>query len=108
RLKCYPPPQELPSAIGGGAPHLVFLDVFSERDQALVLIEEMVKLGSLVQVIALLGENDPDLVLRCLRAGAKDFLIQPFSGEQIEGALSTLARLQTTSDSAGKEPAKFF
>jgi pilus assembly protein CpaE len=37
-----------------------------------------------------------------------DFLIQPFSGEQIEGALSKLARLQTTTDSAGKEPAKMF
>ena len=68
----------------------------------------MVKLGPQVQVIALLGGNDPDLVLRCLRAGAVDFLIQPFSGEQIEGALSKLARLHTTSDNAGKEPAKIF
>jgi len=108
RLKSYPTPQDFPGAIGGGAPHLVFLDVFSDRDRAFLLIEEMVKLGPQVQVIALLGENDPDLVLRCLRAGAMDFLIQPFSGEQIEGALSKLARLQTTNDSAGKEPAKIF
>jgi pilus assembly protein CpaE len=108
RLKSYPTPPDLPGAIGGGAPHLVFLDVFSDRDQAVVLIEEMVKLGPQVQVIALLGGNDPDLVLRCLRAGAVDFLIQPFSGEQIEGALSKLARLHTTSDNAGKEPAKVF
>src|SRR5712691_6217752 len=60
RLKSYPTPQDFPGAIGGGAPHLVFLDVFSNRDQAVVLIEEMVKLGPQVQVIALLGENDPD------------------------------------------------
>jgi pilus assembly protein CpaE len=108
RLKSYPTPPDLPGAIGGGAPHLVFLDVFSDRDQAVVLIEEMVKLGPQVQVIALLGGNDPDLVLRCLRAGAVDFLIQPFSGEQIESALSKLARIQSTSDNAGKEPAKIF
>ena len=106
RLKSYPTPRDLPGAIGNGAPHLVFLDVFSDRDQAAVLIEEMVKLGPQIQVIALLGGNDPDLVLRCLRAGAVDFLIQPFSGEQIEGALSKLARIQSTSDHAGKEPAK--
>lgn len=108
RLKSYPTPPDLPGAIGGGAPHLVFLDVFSDRDQAVVLIEEMVKLGPQVQVIALLGGNDPDLVLRCLRAGAVDFLIQPFSGEQIESALSKLARIQSTSDNAGKEAAKIF
>jgi len=108
RLKSYPTPHDLPGAIGGGAPHLVFLDVFSDRDQAVVLVQEMVKLGPQVQVIALLGENDPDLVLRCLRAGAVDFLIQPFSGEQIEGALSKLARLQTSSDNTGKEPSKIF
>jgi pilus assembly protein CpaE len=108
RLKSYPTPPDLPGAIGGGAPHLVFLDVFSDRDQAVVLIEEMVKLGPQVQVIALLGGNDPELVLRCLRAGAVDFLIQPFSGEQIESALSKLARIQSTSDNAGKEPAKIF
>ncbi len=49
RLKSYPTPQDFPGAIGGGAPHLVFLDVFSNRDQAVVLIEEMVKLGPQVQ-----------------------------------------------------------
>jgi pilus assembly protein CpaE len=108
RLRSYPTPYDLPGAIGGGAPHLVFLDVFSDRDQAVVLIEEMVKLGPQIQVIALLGGNDPDHVLRCLRAGAVDFLIRPFNGEQIESALSKLARLQATSDNAGKEPAKIF
>jgi pilus assembly protein CpaE len=108
RLKSYPTPHDLPSAIGGGAPHLVFLDVFSDRDQAVALIEEMIKLGPQIQVIALLGGNDPDLVLQCLRAGAADFLIQPFSGEQIEGALSKLVRLQSTGDNTGKEPAKIF
>src|SRR6202049_1333987 len=108
RLKSYPTPRDLPGAIGGGAPHLIFLDVFSDRDQAVDLVQEMVKLGPQIQVIALLGENDPDLVLRCLRAGAVDFLIQPSSGEQIEGALSKLARIQSTTDNAGKEPAKIF
>src|SRR5579863_5048246 len=108
RLKSYPTPHDLPGAIGGGAPHLVCLDVVSDREQAIVLIEEMVKLGPQIQVIALLSGNDPDLVLQCLRAGAADFLIQPFSAEQIEGALSKLARLQSSGDNAGKEPAKIF
>ena len=36
----------------------------------------------------LLGGNDPDFILQCLRAGASDFLMQPFTAEQIEGAFA--------------------
>jgi pilus assembly protein CpaE len=43
--------------------------------------------------------------LRCLRSGAADFLIQPFTGEQIEGVLAKLAKTQGA-EGQGKEPAK--
>ena len=33
-------------------------------------------------------------MLRCLRQGASDFLIPPFTSEQVEGALQKIARLQ--------------
>jgi pilus assembly protein CpaE len=87
---------------------LVFLDVVSDRDQAVQLLGEMARLGSSVQVIALLGDNDPDLILRCLRTGALDFLIQPFTADQLEAALAKLARVQPSTEGAGKEPAKIF
>jgi pilus assembly protein CpaE len=106
RLKSYPADKDLPGAAGGGAPSLVFLDVFSDREKAVRLIEEIVKLGPQAQVIALFDGDDPDLILRCLRAGALDFLIQPFSGEQIDSALSKLARMQSNVEGAGRESAK--
>src|ERR1035438_4345893 len=68
----------------------------------------MARLGPSVQVIALLGDNDPDLILRCLRTGALDFLIQPFTADQLEAALRKLARVQPSTEGAGKEPAKIF
>ena len=43
-----------------------------------------------------LSSNDPELVLRCLRQGASDFLIPPFTSEQVEAALHKIARLQPT------------
>ena len=107
-LRNYPAPRDLGGALGGGTPHLVFLDVASDREQALQLLAEMARLGPAVQVIALLTENDPDIVLRCLRAGAVDFLIQPFTGDQLEAAQAKLARLQPSADSGGKEPAKIY
>ena len=107
-LRNYPSPRDLLGAIGGGTPHLVFLDVISDRDQALQLIGEMARLGPMVHVIALLAGNDPDYILRCLRAGAAEFLVQPFTAEQMETALSKLARMHTAGEGQGKEPARIF
>jgi len=108
-LRNYPSPRDLAGAVGGGAPHLVFLDAVSDPEQAMQLLAEMVRLGPSVQVIALLTGNDPDLVLRCLRTGAIDFLIQPFTGDQLEGAQAKLARLQPAAgDAPGKERSKIF
>jgi pilus assembly protein CpaE len=80
----------------------------TDPEQAVQLLTEMSRLGASIQVIALLAGNDPDFILRCLRAGAIDFLIQPFTGDQIEAAQAKLARLQPTAESAGKEPAKIY
>jgi pilus assembly protein CpaE len=63
-------------------------------------------MGPHMQVIALLGGNDPDFILRCLRAGATDFLIQPFTTDQVEAAFEKLARVQPATETLGGEPAK--
>jgi pilus assembly protein CpaE len=104
-VKNYPSPRELSGAVGGGTQYLVFLDVISDREVAIQLITEISRLGSGLQVLALLPANEPDLMLRCLRAGAADFILQPFTADQMEEALSKLARTQP---GGGKEPAKMF
>jgi pilus assembly protein CpaE len=106
-LRSYPSPRDLGGAMGSGS-HLVFLDTVSDPEQAVQLLTEMARMGPSIQVIALLASNDPDFILRCLRAGAVDFLIQPFTGDQIEAAQAKLARLQPAAESRGKEPAKIY
>jgi len=91
--------------MGAGGPHLIFLDVVSDPEQALQLLGEMSRMGPSIQVVALLAANDPDSMLRCLRGGAADFLIQPFTGEQMVGVLAKIARVQQL-EGGGKEPAK--
>lgn len=106
RLQVYPSPRDLPSLAGGGILNLVLLDAISDRDLAMHLLEELGRMGPNVNVIALLGANDPDFILRCLRAGAADFLIQPFTTDQLEAAFGKLARLQASADTSGKDPCK--
>ena len=105
RLQAYPSPRDLPTMVGGGISNLVLLDAISDHDQALQLLDELGRMAN-VQVFALLGTNDPDYILRCLRAGAADFLIQPFTADQLDAAFAKLARMQPALDAPGKELAK--
>jgi pilus assembly protein CpaE len=103
-VKGYPSPRDVGTAAGGDGPNLVFLDAASDREQALQLLTELTRMGQGIHVIALLAGNDPDFILRCLRAGAVDFLLYPFSADQLEAALAKLARMQPAE--ASKESAK--
>ena len=106
-LRAYPSVQDLAAALSSGGPHLVFLDAGSDRDQALHLLGESAHWGTGASVLAMLSANDPDLILRCLRAGADDFLLQPFTADQLETALAKLSRLQAAPETAaGSEQAK--
>ena len=92
--------------VAGSGPQVILLDVSSDRDQALPLLEELARLGAHVPVIVLMTQNDPDMILRCLRAGATDFLIRPFTADQAEVAFSKLSKTQATAEGTTKDPAK--
>jgi pilus assembly protein CpaE len=107
RLQAYPSPRDLPNLLSSGTPHLIFLDTTGDRDQALQLLEEVGRMGGHVPIIAILGGNEPDFILRCLRAGASDFLILPLTAEQVDAAFGKLSRAQPAPEAAsGKEAAK--
>jgi len=108
QFRTYPSPRDLLDGMSAGPSNLIFLDVVSDRDEALQLMAEMTRLGPTVNVVALLNGNDPDFILRCLRAGAVDFLVQPFTSDQIEAALAKLARQTSTTEGSTREPAKVY
>ncbi len=56
------------------------------------MIPDLLRIDAKLPIIVVLSSNDPELVLRCLRQGASDFLIQPFTSEQVEAALQKIAR----------------
>ena len=93
-LHRYPAPGTAGTALGQSSSQLVFLDVSSAPDQALQLLTELSTLGGGTQVLALLAGDNPETILRCLRAGATDFLLQPFTADQFESVIAKLARIQ--------------
>jgi pilus assembly protein CpaE len=74
-------------------PKICFLDCISSFDNAMAVMQEMHTHMPHVAVVALLKGNDSDLILRCLRGGASDFLIRPFTEDQMNAAIEKIARL---------------
>ena len=106
QMSTYPSPRDLPAVLSSGAQQLIYLDVAADRGQALQLLEELSRMGQQVQITALLPANDPAFILHCLRAGAAEFLIHPFTAEQVDASFAKLARQQPSTDAQNREMAK--
>jgi len=107
-IREYPKPEMLEQFLMGKSPTLCFVDLASDKERGFAQIAEIQRFNSELSVIALLSGNDPELILRCLRQGAADFLIQPITDEQLSGALGKLARLLKLDDGAHQTFAKIF
>src|SRR5580658_2753374 len=93
-LNAYPMRHQLAEVLTSETPNLCLLEIGENRDAGLALIPDLLRIDAKLPIIVVLPSNDPELVLRCLRQGASDFLIPPFTSEQVEGALQKIARLQ--------------
>jgi DNA-binding response OmpR family regulator len=91
---------QLAEAIISETPNLCLLEVGETPEAGLALIHELVRVDPKLPIIVVLASNDPELVLRCLRQGASDLLIPPFTSEQVEGALQKIARQQPSAGAA--------
>jgi pilus assembly protein CpaE len=65
------------------------------------VIPDLLRLKPGLPIIAVLSGNDPDLILKCLRLGTSEFLLLPFTEDQVMAAVEKLARLQPASVTGG-------
>ena len=93
-LNAYPMRHQLAEVLSAETPNLCLLEISEPRDAGLALIHDLLRIDVKLPIIVVLANNDPELVLRSLRQGASDFLIPPFTSEQVEAALQKIARLQ--------------
>jgi pilus assembly protein CpaE len=69
-------------------PLLILLDVGPNPEAAFENIQVSAKFLPGVPVVAVLPKDDPDLILRCLRQGAAEFLLRPVTAEQFHAAIA--------------------
>jgi pilus assembly protein CpaE len=92
-LKEFPHRKQLAQLVKSFDPKLCLVDFATDTDQAFHVVGELSSLDPNIPVVALLAGNNPDLILRCLRQGATEFLIRPFTADQAEAAFEKIARL---------------
>lgn len=81
----YPNLDDVPQLLEAGY-HVVIIELDSNPEQALDLVEHIASRSS-VTVMVYSGRSDPELLVRCMRAGAREFLTAPFSQGAVAEAL---------------------
>jgi pilus assembly protein CpaE len=106
-IRRYPGRVDLAHELGRPVPDVCFIDMISDRDCALALMPEILKLNEGINLIAVVGAGEPDVILKCLRMGVNDFLQQPFAAEQLQSAIPKLTRIGN-SEASHAAPAKIY
>lgn len=96
----YPAEKAVLEAISQYTANICFLDVGTSQEAALPLMTMIT--NNAIPAVALHTSNDPDLILRCLRCGASEFLVHPITADQLRPALDRLGR--RLEGSAGRSP----
>src|SRR5579872_252747 len=90
QMREYPRPGAIAGLAAQQGYNICFLDVASNQEQALPLISEAVPS---LPVVAMNPVNDADLILRCLRRGACEFVSEA-TADQVKAVLDRLAQLR--------------
>jgi pilus assembly protein CpaE len=88
------PPLELFQEMAGNPPALVLIEVSDPPEAAMEAIQTCASTLHSVPVMAVLKRNDPDFILRCLRLGAAEFLLQPVTQAQMKAACDRVLQLR--------------
>lgn len=89
----YPAKDDLAQSFSSLQPNVCFVDLSANLEQGLSLLSLINRIDPAIGVVALMQSNNPELILRSLRSGANEFMLMPFSDDQLHGALQKLIRV---------------
>jgi pilus assembly protein CpaE len=90
----YPPNLDDVSRMLGSKFDVILVDLDSDPEYALDLVESICA-QDLATAIVYSAQADPDLLLRCMRAGAREYLMLPFDSGEMAEALVRVSALRS-------------
>lgn len=97
RVEAYPNGEELLARAPAFKPALVILDLMMPIKDGYSTLRELKSHPALaaVPVLMLSGKNQEDDVVRCLNAGAADYMVKPFSPDELVARVRKLLPRET-------------
>jgi pilus assembly protein CpaE len=80
-----------PEIVEQANPDVAIIDIDGDEEKALALVEQISKAHSSCGVVVISSMADGQLILRAMRAGAREFLNSPVKIEELVGALDRVA-----------------
>ena len=103
----YPPNlDDVPRMLGNNF-DVILVDLDSDPEYALKLVESISAHG-LATVMVYSEQKDPNLLLKCMRAGAREFLTLPFASKSVSEALGRTSALRVALRPANKVNGRMF
>lgn len=93
-IRGYPSAATLEMRLRQMQPHVVLVDLAADFDAACGLMPAAAALQPPVQVVGLHYRPDPAVLIRCFRAGATEFLCEPFDAGAQREAAARIRRLR--------------
>ena len=106
QLGAYPEIDDLPRLLQA-APDVLIVDLDSNPELALDLVETICTQSS-ATVMVYSGRSDPELLVRCMRAGAREFLTEPLTDHAVAEALVRATVRKASVPSTKKVDGKLF
>ena len=82
-------------------PDVAFVAMDSDPEEAIALVEELTKAKPETALLVSSSSTDGNLILRTMRAGAKEFLTQPVRPEDLATALQRISRTKFGAEGTG-------
>lgn len=105
-FRAYPELDDVPGLIEAGY-NVIIIDLDSNSEQALDLVEHICS-HSAATVMVYSARADSELLVRCMRAGAREFLTQPFTQNNVAEALVRASVRRPTARATKKTLGRLF
>jgi pilus assembly protein CpaE len=92
--------------VGQTSPDIGFVALDSNPEKALEIVASLAKSAPTCAILVTSTSADGNLILRAMRAGAKEFLTQPLKAEDLAAALQRVARQRVGGASGGARGCK--
>jgi pilus assembly protein CpaE len=97
-----------PDVIETTAPDVGVISLDSNPDQAIALISRMAAEAPGTAILAASSSSDGQLILRTMRAGAREFLTLPPASEDLDGALARVSQQKFGASDSGSRSCEIY